>query len=183
VRPFEQVWAEAAGQVGWFSKREAKELYTRVLEVPEEHLILEIGSYAGRATVVLAHSGRRVICIDPLEFGTRPDGKWAIGPEHVTAFEAVLARHANVSWVRARSEQAPLPDAPVGLLFIDGDHEAPGPLEDYRRFAPALAPGATACFHDYKVCPGVTEAIDVLLAEGAVERVRRRERLMVVRKR
>ena len=178
---FDAVWSAARAQVGWFSRGEARELYALACAVPREHCIVEIGSYAGRATVVLAHSGRRVIAVDPLVFGTKPTGTWTVGAEHVAEFRKVLDKYPNIAWLRVRSTRAPLPTTPVGLLFIDGDHDAPAPLEDYRHFEPVLAAGAAVCFHDYKVCAGVTEAADVLVAEGAIERVRLRERLFVGR--
>jgi len=179
--PFDRAWDEASRQVGWFSRGEARELYALACGVPEGRVIIEIGSYAGRATVVLAHSGRRVIAVDPLVFGTKPTGTWEVGPEHVTEFEKVLAACPNVEWQRMPSLEAPLPTEPVGLLFVDGDHDAPAPLQDFRHFEPVLAPRAWVCFHDYKVCAGVTEAADSLVAEGALKRVRLRERLLVTR--
>jgi len=179
---FDAAWAEASGQVGWFSRGEAREIHTLACSVPEGQVIIEIGSYAGRATVVLADSGRRVIAVDPLVFGTKPTGTWEVGPEHEAAFKGVLARHPNVKWERVPSLEAPLPEEPVGLLFIDGDHDAPAPLNDYRHFEPVLAPGAWVCFHDYKVCAGVTEAADSLVSENQLERVRLRERLLVARR-
>jgi len=179
---FDIAWEEASRHVGWFSRGEAREIHALACGVPEGQAIVEIGSYAGRATVVLAHSGRQVIAVDPLVFGTKPTGTWEVGPEHEEAFREVLARHCNVQWLRMPSLEAPLPEEPVGLLFVDGDHDAPAPLQDFRHFEPALAPGAWVCFHDYKVCAGVTEAADSLVAEGALERLRLRERLLVTRR-
>ncbi|MHC5056899.1 MAG: class I SAM-dependent methyltransferase [Planctomycetota bacterium] len=179
---FTEVWAAARAQVGWFSRAEARELFALACAVPRGQVIVEIGSYAGRATVVLAHAGRKVIAIDPLVFGTKPTGTWEVGPEHVAEFRKVLERYPNSEWLRVRSARAPVPRERVGLLLIDGDHDAPAPLEDFRHFEPSLAPGAAVCFHDYKVCSGVTEAADALVAEGAVERVRLRERLFVGRR-
>ncbi len=179
---FDAVWTAARAQVGWFSRGEARELYGLACAVPDDEVIVEIGSYAGRATVVLAHAGRRVVAVDPLVFGTKPTGTWAVGPEHVAEFRKVLEAYPNVEWLRVESTAAPLPSARVGLLLIDGDHDAPAPLDDYRHFAPSLTPGAAVCFHDYKVCAGVTEAADALVAEGLIERVRLRERLFVARR-
>jgi len=179
---FDEAWTEARAHVGWFSRGEAQELHALACAVPRDETIVEVGSYAGRATVVLAHSGRKVIAIDPLVRGTRPSGTWEVGHEHVAAFRRVLEAHPNVEWLRVRSERAPVPREPVGLLLIDGDHDAPAPLDDYRRFEPSLAPGALVCFHDYRVCSGVTGAADALVAEGAIERMRLRERLFVARR-
>ena len=179
---FDVVWTAASAQVGWFSRGEARELFGLACALERDQVIVEIGSYAGRATVVLAHSGRKVIAIDPLVMGTKPTGTWAVGPEHVAEFRKVLEAYPNVEWLHVESTRAPLPTSPVGLLVIDGDHDAPAPLEDYRHFEPSLAPGATVCFHDYKVCGGVTGAADTLVAEGRIERARLRERLFVARR-
>lgn len=58
---FESAWAEASARKGWFSRVEAKVVFELAREVAAEQCIVEIGSYCGRATTVLAHSGRAVI--------------------------------------------------------------------------------------------------------------------------
>ncbi|MHC4198964.1 MAG: class I SAM-dependent methyltransferase [Planctomycetota bacterium] len=178
---FEEAWQRASRQKGWFSRGEARALFELACEVAGERCIVEIGSYAGRATTVLAHSGREVIAVDPLVLGTAPTGTWQVTEEHVTVFERVLAAHANVTWRRMRSTDCPGPAKPIGLLLIDGEHDHPAPREDYEHFEPWLAPRALVLFHDYKVCRGVTETADALVEEGRIERVKLRERLFVGR--
>lgn len=178
---FESVWAEASRQKGWFSRGEARALFELACEVAGGQCIVEIGSYAGRATTVLAHAGREVIAVDPLVIGTAPTGTWQVTEEHVTVFERVLEAHPNVTWQRVRSTDCPGPAKPIGLLLIDGEHDHPAPREDFEHFEPWLAPRALVLFHDYKVCRGVTETADALVEAGRVERVKLRERLFVAR--
>ncbi len=176
---FESAWAEASAQKGWFSRGEAAALFRLACEIAPEHCIVEIGSYCGRATTVLARSGREVIAVDPLALGTAPTGTWQVTEEHTVAFERVLAAHPNVTWRRVYSVKCPKPAKPVSLLLIDGEHYHPAPREDYEHFEPWLASGATIAFHDYKVCRGVTETVDALVESGRIERVKLRERLFV----
>lgn len=150
--------------------------------MPEGECIVEIGSYAGRSTVVLAHSGRHVYAVDPLVPGTAPTGTWKVTHEHVESLERVFAEYPNVTWVRAPSTECRKPAEPVGFLLIDGDHDWPHPLEDYEHVEPWLAAGAIVAFHDYKVCAGVTRAVAELVEAGRIERLRKRERLFVARK-
>jgi predicted O-methyltransferase YrrM len=180
---FDTAWAEAGARKGWFSRGEARALFELACEVAPRHSIVEIGSYTGRATTVLAHSGRDVIAVDPLVLGTAPTGTWQVTGEHVTVFKRVLASHANVTWRRMRSTDCPEPAKPIGLLLIDGEHDHPAPREDYEHFEPWLAPGAIVAFHDYRVCRGVTETADALVEAGRIERVRLRVARIVPRRR
>jgi hypothetical protein len=178
---FESVWAEASRQKGWFSRGEARALFELACDVAGGQCIVEVGSYAGRATTVLVHSGREVIAVDPLVLGTAPTGTWRVTDEHVTVFQRVLEAHSNITWRRMKSTDCPRPAKPIGLLLIDGEHDHPAPLRDYEHFEPWLAPRALVLFHDYKVCRGVTETADALVEEGRIERVKLRERLFVAR--
>ena len=176
---FESAWAEASARKGWFSRGEARVLFDLAREVEPEHSIVEIGSYAGRATTVLAHSGRDVIAVDPLAIGTAPTGTWQVTEEHTAVFERVLEAHSNVTWRRMKSTECPKPAKPIGLLLVDGEHDHPAPREDFEHFEPWLAREAIVAFHDYKVCRGVTETVDALVEQGRIERVKLRERLFV----
>jgi len=145
-------------------------------------VLVEVGSYCGRSTVVLAATGLDVVAVDPLEPGTAPSGAWEVTAGHVADFEGLVRRTPNVTWVRAPATACPRPAKPVGLLAIDGDHNYPHPLDDYRHFEPWLAPGALVAFHDYRVCAGVTRTVSELLDDKRIEEVRRHERLFVARK-
>ncbi len=179
---FEAAWLAASRVKGWFSRGELRAVFEHACAVPRDECIVEIGSYAGRSTVVLARSLRRVYAVDPLVPGTAPTGTWEVAPEHVESLEGVCCEYPNVTWVREVSTECPRPAEPVGMLLIDGDHDWPHPMEDYEHFEPWLAPGAVVAFHDYRVCAGVTRAVTELVEAGRIERVKKRERLFVARK-
>jgi predicted O-methyltransferase YrrM len=178
---FEEVWAEAGPIRGWLSRGEARILFGLASAVEPGHCVVEIGSYCGRATTVLAGSGRQVVAIDPLAPGTASGGR-EVAPEHADELERVAAGHPNVEWVRLPAAEAHAPGRPVGLLFIDGDHEWPAPILDFERLEGRLAPGGLVAFHDYRVCPGVTRTVDELIAAGRLMWVRKKERLLVARR-
>ena len=183
---FDAAFSDASQIKGWFSRGELRVIFESACAIPEDRCIVEIGSYAGRSTVVLAHSGRRVYAVDPLIPGTAPTGTWEVTHEHVASLERVCSEHPNVTWVRATSTECPEPAEPVGFLLIDGDHDWPHPLLDYEHFEPWLAANATVAFHDYKVCAGVTRAVTELSVSPRearrIEKLKKRERLFVARK-
>ncbi len=179
---FEAAWLAASRVRGWLSRGALRVIFQRARAVSRDECIVEIGSYAGRSTVVLARSLRRVYAVDPLVPGTAPTGTWEVTPEHVESLEGVCREYSNVTWVRAPSTECPRPAEPVGFLLVDGDHDWPCPCEDYEHFEPWLAPDAVIAFHDYRVCAGVTRAVTELVEAGRIERVRKRERLFVARK-
>ena len=124
-----------------------------------EGAVLEIGSYKGRSTVILALAAARIgepaiVAADPLQtpephlqsmYGTRP--AW-------DEFQANLARtgladkvefHRTTSHELARAWPV---ERKLRLLFIDGDHTYPGAKADFDLFAPHLADGGIVALHD-----------------------------------
>jgi hypothetical protein len=147
--------------------------------------IVEIGSYCGRSTVVLASaarafaSGVRVYAVDP------HDGTVGAADQGVHAGESTLRRFLHnladagvtdtVEVVQKFSWQVEW-DRPIALLFIDGLHDYANVARDFAHFEPWLAPGAYVAFHDYAdYYPGVKAFVHELLARGgytAVQLVR-----------
>lgn len=119
--------------------------------------VLEIGSYKGKSTVILARSAvfagqERVCAVDPLDLpsATDPQGTAREGIE--PAFRENLRAHGvegSVEFYRMTSQQLGRTwDRRLRLLWIDGDHTFPGVRSDLDTFAPHLAPGAIVAFHD-----------------------------------
>lgn len=119
--------------------------------------ILEIGSYQGRSTIVLAKAavaaGESFIhACDPLNSPaeTDPDLQGASSIEPV--FRASLAAqgvsehvilHKQLSFELARTW-----DQPLRLLWHDGDHTYAGAKRDFREFIRHLQPGGIIAMHD-----------------------------------
>ncbi len=141
--------------------------------------ILEIGSFKGRSTIVLALASRlagdtRIMAVDPLTSPSVTDP--ALGRNEASAskdFESNLA----AAGVRSRVEfhqmfshelAADWPKSrKIRLLWIDGDHTHAGVKRDFDLFSPYLADGAIVAFHDvlhHHGGPARVMAEDVLLS-------------------
>jgi hypothetical protein len=182
---------------GWLEDAEADLLIATVARAitthPEAPAVVEVGSYCGRATVVL---GSTAAAIDPsgkvrVHAVDSHDG--IIGsldrPIHTTPslerfrrnvclsglsdrVESIVKRSFEVEWSK-----------PICFLLIDGLHDYPSVAQDFYHFAPTVALGGLIAFHDYApYWPGVKTFVDELLESGCYEKVGFAGSMMVVRK-
>jgi MMP 1-O-methyltransferase len=165
---------------GMIGRDEGERLAELAAMVPPEYAIVELGSAAGLSACWLAHgsTGAHVTCIDPWE----PLWSDADDPLHLGLTGYLDAFLANITlerlWscitpLRARSTDiAPLWLQPVGLLWIDANHEYEHVREDYEAWAPLVPPGGWIAFHDFgDTYPDVAAVIDqVVLPSGWWER-------------
>jgi predicted O-methyltransferase YrrM len=132
--------------------------------------IVEIGSYCGGSTVVIATAARRrnpavrVFAVDPFQ---------SDGSRYVTGYEALFDRNVaewgvgdTITKLRTTSLEASVDwKDPIDFLFVDGDHEYDAVVTDIRAFVPFVREGGIVAFHDYKHGkPGVPRAVDALVA-------------------
>lgn len=180
---------------GWFSEYEAKLLLKTVSralrDFPEDCSVVEIGSYLGRSTVLLASAVRdlrpdgHVVAIDPHEGMVSTAGGVEYGIPTYEAFganvtaaglqDAVCAIRqcsTDVSW-----------NQPIGLLFIDGLHDYASVSTDFDHFARWIRRGGFVAFHDYSPCwPGVVQLVDKLRNGDSYTWVDSAESLVVLQK-
>lgn len=57
----------------------------------------------------------------------------------------------------------------IDLLWIDGDHSYEGVKRDIQDWLPLLKRNHVVCFHDYRDAPGVRNAVEEILSDGAVK--------------
>lgn len=152
TKTFADAWAIANTAPGWYGRGEAEAIYEAACAVPKGQMIVEVGTYQGRSTVVLAASGRQV---------------WTVDPEGDEAQHAGLQRHLagmpRVRHHRSTCLGVPDPPEPIGLLHIDGCHKQPWPARDFERFEPFLALGSRVAFHDYANSMDVRGTVDHLV--------------------
>ena len=159
-----------AGVGGWLSDDQALRLWTRALEVAPGGQIVEIGSFQGRSTIVLAaaaHDGVEVVAVDPHAGNDRGpreiEGYGAEAEADHELFHANLdgaGLHDRVRHVRAFSHDAlGQVEGPVDLLFIDGAHRFAPALADVREWGDRVVPGGTMLVHDAFSSVGVTLAL------------------------
>ena len=169
-RSLEELLAEIDGVEGWLSTDQATRLYNAAASTRSGDQIVEIGSFRGRSTIVLAGAapdGVDVVAIDPHAGNDR-------GPREISGFEAEAAGdhevfNANlaaagvadrVRHVRAFSDEAlHLVSAPTAVLYIDGAHRYGPARSDIRQWGAQVADGGSMLIHDSFSSVGVTLAI------------------------
>jgi SAM-dependent methyltransferase len=156
------------GVEGWLTDDQAARL--RAAAERSGGRIVEIGSYRGRSTIVLASAaptGGEVVAIDPHAGNDRGPRQWTgtadEGEADNRAFRANLER-AGVA-ERVRHVRQPSQDAleevsgEVDVLYVDGAHKFRPASADITRWGARVAPGGTLLIHDAFSSVGVTLAI------------------------
>lgn len=148
---------------GWLHYDEAKELW----RLANGKRVLEIGSYCGCSTICLAQSAKAVVAVDYF------DGRGTGSPgDTLVAFKANVERYGVASKITtAHPQDDSLLDEPnqFDFAFVDGAHDYESVKRDIGRVLVVLRPGGLIAFHDYHSAsdPGVTQAVDGLLSDGA----------------
>ena len=175
---FEAVWDRAGAAEGWLTPEQGRKLFDAARRLGPGATIVEIGSFRGRSTIVLAASGpgdAEVVAIDPHGGGDR--GPQEIAPDRArgdadhavfTGNLAAAGVESRVRHVRKMSADA-LADVSgeVDLLFVDGAHRLGPARADIVRWGDRVADGATMLVHDAFSSVGVTLA---LLSTTAISR-------------
>jgi predicted O-methyltransferase YrrM len=170
MRSYEEAAAVVAGVEGWMSADQGRRLFDAAARTSAGEQIVEIGSFRGRSTIVLASAapdGVAVVAIDPHAGNDRgPQEIKGYAAEAATdhdAFTANLARAGvadRVRHVRAFSDAAHAEvDGEIAVLYIDGAHRYAPARADIRDWGRRVADGGTLLIHDSFSSIGVTCAI------------------------
>lgn len=158
-RVLDRAWAAARNVPGFLSEAEARFLGMAAACTPPGGVVLEIGSFKGKSTVMLAtvaaHYGTGpVVAIDPHNFNNPELGEYRTS-SGATSYDEFLAnlRAAGVAESvevhRAYSgDVAAHWNRPIRFLWIDGDHGYRGAKADFDGFLPHLVPAGVVAFHD-----------------------------------
>lgn len=176
-------WHDMACKIeGWLYEAEMIILddYARLaLDFPGD--FVEVGSWKGRSTVILAGvladsaCNKKLICIDPHEGFLGPGYDRVPAGYTFREFQANLAKTGlwpHVICVRQRAEDYVLAhNQKIALLFLDGLHDTEHVLADLNKFAPHVT--GYICIHDYgKPEFGVTEAVHRFLGQSSGWRIK-----------
>lgn len=193
----EKILAQMRDIEGWLFEAEAELLAKYAacaIERAAHARIVEIGSYCGRSTIVLAGtvhvlgSQARVCAIDPHDGHVgatdSPIGHETKPPtlerflqnlssaglrDHV---DIIVSRSYDVAW-----------SSPIGLLFVDGLHDFVSVSTDVRHFAEWIVPGGFIAFHDYsEIFPGVKACVEKLIEAGHFRIIEQMDALVVLQK-
>jgi predicted O-methyltransferase YrrM len=134
--------------------------------------IVELGSFKGRSTVVMAKStSGKVWAVDdwkgPRQTAKAVDGHWVeYNEDHTNLFNEFrenVSELSNVEAVVSDHAAAIVPITP-DMVFVDGDHEYESVKRDILTWKARLPKGGLLCGHD-RNWPGVEQAIRELLPE------------------
>jgi predicted O-methyltransferase YrrM len=185
------VLEQVDGIDGWMTPGQAAALHDAATRCPDGGTIVEIGSFRGRSTIVLATAAAptvTVIAIDPHAGNDR-------GPQEIEGFGdqadddhevfntnlAAAGVADRVRHVRAFSDDALSQiDGDVDVLYIDGAHRYGPALADIRSWGDRVAGGGAMLIHDSFSSIGVTGAILRQLVPGAKFRYVGRSRSMTI---
>lgn len=158
---------ECTAYAGYLTFNEASFLAIMAACTPGDGVILEIGSFMGKSTIILcqaeeAATGRStVVAVDPLMLDV------AANEIHEKALAAKEDLYSNLDRAGVRhlvefhemtsQKLAPSWERPIRVLWIDGDHSFEGATSDFELFAPHLRPGGVIAFHDVMHCAAVTD--------------------------
>ena len=177
LNAFASTLAAVADVEGWMTDAQAKRLWQAARGVPETGQIVEIGSFRGRSTIVLANGADKAVtvtAIDPHGGGDRgpneisPDaGRGAADHATFTANLAAAGVAERVRHVRKTSSAALGDvDGSIDLLYIDGAHRYTPAKEDIDRWGDRVTTGGALLIHDAFNAIGVTGAQLRLLVFG-----------------
>jgi hypothetical protein len=161
--------AAIASVDGWLTPAQARCLWDRARSLPSGASIVEIGSFHGRSTIVLARArpeSVELVAIDPHAGGDRlpqtTGSEPEMGQQDFVTFHANLRRadvETRVRHVRLCSLEALQTfDGPVDLLFIDGAHRYRPVRADIEQWGSRVPSGGTLLLHDSFNAIGVTLA-------------------------
>jgi hypothetical protein len=131
---------------GWMSPDQLEWLSA---EAAQMQSVVEVGSLYGRSSfALLTACDGQVYCIDPW-----PGGAY-------DTFMSGCGHFPNLVAIRACSPAAAEEVPDVDMVFLDGDHEYEGVLEDIEAWLPKTR--KLLCGHDYghPDYPGVARAVD-----------------------
>ena len=149
---------------GWLGASEGVALARAVLSLPPDPTVVEVGSFLGRSTVVLAgaltvHGGGMVHCIDPFDGVGDPHSapvyeSIRVGSDRTLRrrFDDNIARAGVTERVRVHVGTAetvtPRWDEPIDLLFLDGDQSVAGARRAFALLSPHLRTGGVVALHN-----------------------------------
>ena len=150
---------------GWYRGEEAQALALISHSLPEGAVVVEIGSFLGSGTLLLAgprkvRGSGKVHCVDPFDCSgdafsvpVYQQLLAAVGGGTLRQrFEENIARVGLANWVEVHQagaeELAAAWTSPVDLLVLDGDQSRAGARAAYENWLPFLKPGGTIAVHN-----------------------------------
>jgi hypothetical protein len=154
------------------SYRRLKFLHDCILRfAPSTGVALDVGCYTCSATVFIAKACARkhIQHTYAMDLFTETPS-WNSSVDYFNSAQQKITSYGlgdQVTLIRAHSLQYPWKD-PIAMLHINANHASRVPRRDIQKYSAFLVEGGIVVFDDYDIShPGVTNAVDRLLAEDA----------------
>ena len=153
----DEAWAETQKVPGHLEENEARFLGMLAACVPARGAIVEIGSFKGKSTVMLAKVASHydlgpVTAIDPhnspILLNQQADPGASSYQDFRQSIESARVTQHVESHLAYSAEVASSWKQPIRILWIDGDHSYEGARKDLEGFLPHLVPHGVLAFHD-----------------------------------
>ena len=166
--PEQEVVAYSQSIGGCYSETELSYLYEYLAALPDESVVVEIGSYFGRSSsVILQVAPAKALDVTLIDkFVVSGD----VAENRFNKMVADLLVKPKFTLMKMLSSQAAKRfKKDIDLLHIDEDHTAEGVERNCKDWLPKLRSGGVVIFHDYArkgaggmhdVFPGVKEMVD-----------------------
>ena len=150
-------WQATKDVPGYLLENEARFIGMLAACVPAKGTIVEIGSYKGRSTVMLAKVASHyrlgpIVSIDPHTHNLSLVHHGTPLPSTYDEFLSSLTKADVAKDVEIHRELStdvsPAWNRDIRFLWIDGDHTYEGAKADFDGFSPFLAKGGVVAFHD-----------------------------------
>jgi hypothetical protein len=171
-------WEETRKVPGHLGENEARFLGLLAACVPATGTIVEIGSFKGRSTVMLATVAAHynlgpVVAIDPhnspILLDLQADPNSSSYKDFLNSIHTAGVSNHVESHVAYSTDIASVWNRPIRLLWIDGDHSYEGAKKDLDSFFPHLVPLGVVALHDaLNAFPGPIRVFveDILRSDG-----------------
>lgn len=128
---------------------ESLKLYNCASLLPENAVIVEIGTYKGGSAVLMAAASEdKKGMVYTIDIDPKIKSSFLDNIQFITGDSEEISR----GWTKE-----------IDMLLIDGDHLLEGINKDIRNWVPKVKAGGLICFHDYGSRIDVTTAINEML--------------------
>jgi predicted O-methyltransferase YrrM len=196
IEPDAAYWLKKTASVdGWLTEAEGQALYYLAYTLPKHSNIVELGSYMGKSSIMLAggledseRKNTKLYCIDLFKIAANDTelNTYASGDIRLKflkniryagidkRIEAIVSDTKSASAVWTKS---------IELLFIDADHTYDGVKADYENWEPFLNVGCYIAFHDANGSwESVTKLVNEVMSSGKFEHITSVDSLVYARK-
>jgi hypothetical protein len=180
---------------GWLQEDEIELLaticYTKA-HTKENPIVVEIGSYCGKATAVMALASKEIN--NKTKLFAIDDFSGRLGAEDIRIdsyvpsidkFQNTLQQTETINEVIVIKDTPCLVDFKheIDLLLVDGLHDYANVARDFYNYEMHLKPDSILLFHDYDIgFPGVTHFVNELIFNGNYQILGKRSSLIALKK-